>query len=451
MGPTSRILVIDDDESMRIGCVQTLNEEGYHVQAAENGELGLALAQKEAFDLVILDLRMPGMDGMEVLAKLKENDPGIFVIVITGYATIESAVDAMKQGACDFLPKPFSPEALLAIVSRDANRKRLTMENACLRLELNERMGADAIIGRSPEMMKVAGLVEKVAPTDSTVLIRGETGVGKELIAKAIHRHSQRRDKPFVVVDCGALVETLFESELFGHVRGSFTGATETTYGKFELANGGTIFLDEIANVGTNVQAKLLRVIQEREIAKVGSSRKIEVDVRILAATNQDLATRMREGEFREDLFYRLNVVPIHLPPLRERKDDIGLLSEYFLKKFREERKRNITGISREALRSLEAYDWPGNVRELENAIERAVVMADGEIVEVDDLLYYGLGQAAVAEPAEGGRLAEVEKTEIANALRKFDGHRSNAAEYLGINRKTLREKIRKHSIDVAP
>ena len=448
MSPVPRILVIDDEESMRVGCVQALTGEGYKAQSAENGILGLEMARKEAFDVVILDLRMPGMDGMEVLAKLKEYDPSVVVVVITGYASIDSAVEAMKRGAYDFLPKPFTPEALLAIIERAADRKRLALENVCLRLELDERMGPDVIVGRSAAMMKLAELVQKVAPTDSTVLICGETGVGKELVARAIHRQSGRRDNPFVVVDCGALVETLFESELFGHVKGSFTGAIATTHGKFELANGGTVFLDEIADLGSNVQAKLLRVIQEREIVKVGGSQRVEVDIRIIAATNKDLAEEMGEGRFREDLFYRINVVPIHLPPLRDRREDIPVLAEYFLKKFSEKRKRNVTGISTEVMRSLEAYDWPGNVRELEHAIERAVVMADGDTIEPGDLLYYGLGHVGASETPAGGRLAEVEKREIADALRQFSGHKGKAAEYLGINRKTLREKIAKYQIE---
>lgn len=448
MAPAAtKVLVIDDEESMRAGCSQTLSQDGYRVQTAADGIRGLEMAQKESFDLIILDLRMPGMDGTEVLAKLKEYDPNILVIVITGYATIESAVEAMKRGAYDFLPKPFSPETLLAITRRAAQSRRLALENVCLRLELDERMGPDAVIGRCPAMMELAEWVRKVAPTDSTVLICGETGVGKELVAKAIHRHSPRRHKPFVVVDCGALVETLFESELFGHVKGSFTGAIETTYGKFELANGGTVFLDEIANVGSNMQAKLLRVIQEQEVIKVGSSQKVEVDVRIIAATNKDLAKEMSEGNFREDLFYRLNVVPIHLPPLRDRKEDIPALAQYFLEKFSEKRKRNVTGISPEAMRALEAYDWPGNVRELENAIERAVVMADGEIITPRDLLYYGTTRPLDSGSAERGRLVEMEKEEIVRALKQFNGHKNKTAEYLGMNRKTLREKIRKYRI----
>ncbi len=405
------------------------------------------MVRGESFDLVILDLRMPGLDGMEVLAKLREDDPEAIVIVITGYASIESAVEAMRRGAYDFLPKPFDPETLIEIVKRALDKRRLTLENVYLRQELNGRLGSDNIIGNSLAMLEVAELMSKVAPTDSTVLIYGETGVGKELAAKALHRQSPRHDKPFVGVDCGALVETLFESELFGHVRGAFTGAVETKYGKFELASGGSIFLDEIGNIGSNIQAKLLRVIQERELIKVGGTQKVEVDVRIIAATNQDLAEEMRAGRFREDLFYRLSVVPIKLPPLRERKEDIPLLAHYFLESFGQRRKRNLQGISAEAMRSLEAYDWPGNVCELENAIERAVVMAEGDVIQPGDLLYYGLAPEAPFEPAAEGRLVEVEKVEIAKALKRFNGHRGKTAAHLGIDRKTLREKIRKYGI----
>lgn len=444
---TSKILIIDDEESMRAGCVQTLTDEGYKAWAAENGDRGLKMALQESFDVVILDLKMPGLHGMDVLKKLREEDPDVIVIVITGYATIESAVEAMRRGAYDFLPKPFSPETLIEIVKRALDKRRLTLENVCLSLELDGRVGQKVIIGRSSGMRKVAKLVKKVAPTDSTVLVYGETGVGKELVANAIHRQSDRRNKPFVVVDCGALVETLFESELFGHVKGAFTGAIETKHGKFELANGGTIFLDEISNVGSNIQAKLLRVIQEREVVKVGSVQKIEVDVRIIAATNKDLAEEIRAGRFREDLFYRLNVVPINLPPLRERKEDIPALVQYFLKKFNEKRKTNVAGMSEEAMRLLKTYDWPGNVRELENAIERAVIIAEGSVIQPDDLLYPALTSNVDSEHAPKGRLADMENEEIGKALERFNGHKGKAAEYLGINRKTLREKIRKHNI----
>jgi DNA-binding NtrC family response regulator len=333
---------------------------------------------------------MPKLGGMQVLEKLKEDNPDATVLLISGYATIESAVEGMRKGAWDFLPKPFTPEVLLNMVARALERKRLALENAYLRLALKEKTESDLLIGDSPIMGELNRLLLKVAPTDATVLLVGETGVGKELVARTLHRLSYRRDRPFVTVDCAALVETLFESELFGHVRGAYTGAVETTVGKLELAHTGTIFFDEVGNIPPELQVKLLRVIQEREFMKVGSSRKTKVDVRILAATNNDLLQDIRNGEFREDLFFRLSVIPISLPPLRERVDDIRPLARHFLDKFRARRKRDVTGFSEDALRALEAYPWPGNVRELENSIERALVLADGPAIEASDLSFYG-------------------------------------------------------------
>jgi DNA-binding NtrC family response regulator len=460
MPVSANILVIDDDESIRLGCAQALTEEGHRVRTAANGILGLRMAQEESFDVVLLDLRMPGMGGMEVLEKLKEDNPDVVVTLITGLATVESAVEGMRKGAWDYLPKPFTPEMLITLVNRAIEHKRLALENVYLRMALKEKSGTDNLVGQSPAMAQVAQIIEKVAPSDATVLLTGETGVGKELAARALHRLSYRRDKPFVTVDCAALVESLFESELFGHVRGAYTGATETTIGKFELAHTGTIFFDEVGNIPLSLQVKLLRVIQEREFMKVGSSRKVKVDVRIIAATNNDLLQDIRNGDFREDLFFRLSVIPIQLPPLRERKEDIRLLAYHFLKKFSARRKRNVTGFSEEMLCALDAYPWPGNVREMENTIERALVMADGPIIEASDLMFYGPTMASperapvVPEapsrddaPAETGQLAKVEMREISTALDKFEGQMARAAEYLGINRKTLREKMRKYGL----
>lgn len=444
---SANILIIDDEESIRIGCLQTLAEEGYRVQAVEDGQSGLELTNKESFDVILLDLRMPGITGMEVLKKLKDNDQNSIVIMITGYATIDSAVEAIKMGAYDYLPKPFTTEELSAKLKNALNYRRQTLEEACMLLLYNEKKISDALIGRSSSMTKVAMLINKVAPTDSTVLITGETGVGKELVARTIHRLSKRRKKPFVTVDCGVLVETLFESELFGHTKGSFTGATTTTQGKFELANGGTIFLDEIANVSFNMQSRLLRVIQEQEISKVGSLQKIKVDVRIISATNKELQKEIREGKFREDLFYRINVFPIHVPPLRERRDDIIPLAHYFLKKFNLQKKKNSTKFSEEAIRYLERYDWPGNVRELKNAVERAMVTCEGNVIGLHDLSFDNHEFQQKISPNEEGTLAELEKKEITKVLQQFDGHKSKTAEYLGINRKTLRDKIRKYGI----
>lgn len=459
MLPRANILVIDDEESMRDSCRQVLSRGGNRVEVAEDGAAGLAALKRESFDLIILDLKMPGLGGMEVLKRIKEDDPEAVVVVITGYATIESAVEAMKGGAYDFVPKPFTPDSLRMIVKRALEKRVLTLENVLFRAEMKDSFGPEVIIGQSESMKRVEDLVLKVGPTDSTVLISGESGTGKELVARATHRHSSRKDKPFVVVDCGSLVENLFESELFGHVKGSFTGALTTKYGRFELANGGTLFFDEVGNISTNIQANLLRVLQEREIAKVGSSQLIKVDVRIIAATNKDLHKAVKEGTFREDLFYRLSVVPITLPPLREKRDDIPLLANHFLKMYNKKRKKNIRAISDRAMQSLVEYDWPGNVRELENAIERAVVLTENDVIEPADLFYYGLAVELPASPdsaelpsrpdAVGGRsLRDVEREHILNTLKMFNGQISKAAEALGIHRKTLRLKLKRYGID---
>jgi len=446
----ANILVIDDEESMRDSCQQTLSRDGNRVEVAEDGSRGLAMLERESFDLVILDLKMPGLSGMEVLKKIRERDPEAMVIVITGYATVESAVEAMKRGAYDFIPKPFTPGSLRVIVRRALDRRELALENVLLRGELKASFGPEVIIGQSESMKKVEELVRKVGPTDTTVLISGESGTGKELVARAIHRHSSRRDKPFVVVDCGSLVENLFESELFGHVKGSFTGATATKYGRFELANGGTLFFDEIGNISINIQTKLLRVLQEREVTKVGSSQVIKVDVRIVAATNKDLQKAVKAGTFREDLFYRLSVVPITLPPLRERRDDIPLLANHFLRKYNKKRRKNIRAISDRAMKALVEYNWPGNVRELENAIERAVVLAENDVVKPSDLLYYGLTVETPSTSDAGGaqRLIDLEREHIAKTLKMFNGHRGKAAKSLGIDRKTLRVKLKRYGIE---
>lgn len=449
MAFSANILIIDDEESMRAGCIQTLTENGYRVQAVENGRMGLEKTAKESFDVILLDLKMPGISGIEVLKKLKENDPNSIVIIITAYGTIDSAVEAIKQGAYDFLSKPFTPEALNSIVRRAVDNRLRALEDACVALALDEEMISRTIVGRSDQIAKLVLLIKKVAVTDSTVLITGDTGVGKELVAQTIHRLSKRADKPFVTVDCGVLVETLFESQMFGHTKGSFTGAIETTQGKFELANGGTIFLDEVANISINMQARLLRVIEEQEMTKVGGLEKIKLDVRIITASNKDLLKEIAEGRFREDLFYRLNVVPIHIPPLRERRQDIPLLAKYFLKKFSQHKKMPVISIPPEAMRSLEMYDWPGNVRELRNTIERATVTCEGKVIGPGDLLFNKSAISVNVDSTGEGRLAEMEREKISKVLKQFNGHKTKAAEYLGINRKTLREKIRKYKIKV--
>ncbi len=445
----ANILVIDDDEAIRDSCQQVFSRDGNRVVVAEDGLIGLTRFKKESFDLIILDLKMPGLGGMDVLNEIKGDDPEAIVIVITGYSTIESAVEAMKNGAYDFVPKPFTPDSLRMIARRALEKKKLALENILLRAEVKENLGPKVIIGKSESMKKVEDLVLKVSPTDSTVLISGDSGTGKELVARAIHHYSGRKDKPFVVVDCGSLVENLFESELFGHVKGSFTGASETKYGRFELANEGTLFFDEIGNISMNIQIKLLRVIQEREITKVGSGQVIKADVRIIAATNKDLQKAVKEGTFREDLFYRLSVVPIALPPLRERRKDIPILADNFLKKYNRMRKKNVKAISEKAMKALVEYDWPGNVRELENAIERGVVLTESEVIEPKDLYYYGLSvdTSSQSNTTKTRSLYDVEREHIIKTLKMFNNQIGRAAEALGVDRKTLRLKLKKYGI----
>lgn len=445
----ANILVVDDDESMRVGCVQTLIEEGYRAQSVDGGQRALAAIDKVSFDVIILDLKMPGIPGMEVLKKIKETDASSIVIITTGYGTIDVAVEAMREGAYDFITKPFTPEALLKVVEKAVDSRRRELEYSLADVGVTDSASGNKIIGRSRATMKITELIKQVAPTDSTVLIFGETGVGKELVASNIHHLSLRREKPFVVVDCGTLVETLFESEMFGHAKGSFTGAIETTQGKFELANGGTIFLDEIMNISVGMQSRLLRVIQEKEISKIGSLEKIKVDVRIISATNKDLPGEIREGRFREDLFYRLNVVPIYLLPLRERREDIPILAEHFLAMACIKEKAKRPGLSTDAMRFLQEYGWPGNVRELKNTIEYAVVTCKDDTIGTEDLSIIGGDSTGESKEFKEGTLAQSEKKEIVRALEQFDGHRAKTAEYLGINRKTLREKIRRYGIEI--
>lgn len=438
------ILVIDDEESMRDSCRQMLSREGYNVKVAKDGYKGLKLMEKGSFDIVILDLKMPGISGIEVLEKIKSSSPETIVIVITGYPTVQSAVTAMKLGAYDFLPKPFKPEELKVIIKRAEEKRKLVIENIYLHEQLNEYIGMDEIIGESEGMIKIKELIRKVAPTDSTILISGESGTGKEVVARAIHRNSERKNKPFVPVDCGGIVESLFESELFGHIKGSFTGAIATRHGKFELANSGTIFFDEIGNISIDVQGKLLRTIQEREVTKVGSTQTVKIDVRIISATNKNLMKAIGDETFREDLFYRLSVIPIHLPPLRERRDDIPILANYFLNKYNRKRKKGIKTISAKAMNELTVYDWPGNVRELQNIVERAVVLAKGDTIESADLFYPSLKNR---EKPLDSTLESVEREHISKILEVCNWNKSKSARLLKIDRKTLRLKIKKYCI----
>ncbi|MCD6138168.1 MAG: sigma-54-dependent Fis family transcriptional regulator [Deltaproteobacteria bacterium] len=441
------ILIVDDDSFMRDACKQTLTKRGHSVTLAKSGREALKLLEEWSFDLILLDLKMPGEDGLFVLARIKDMDPEASVVMITGHGTIETAVQAIKLGAFDFISKPFTPDELLRLVDRVLKNRRLTIENIYLRQTLErERRGSKEIISKSPAMAKVKEMIAMVARTDSTVMLQGESGTGKGLVARRIHELSARRNYPFIPVDCGSLVKTLFESQLFGHVKGAFTGATSTRAGQFELAHGGTLFFDEISNIGLEVQAKLLRAVEEKCISKVGDHKVVKVDVRLISATNRDLQEAVARGVFREDLFYRLNVVSIHLPPLRERKEEIPLLANHFVKVFSQKQGKRIDGISKDAMKALMEYNWPGNVRELENTIERLIVFARGRTITPEDLIYSNtiVPRTEISEPM---RLDEVEQQHIMRVFSSVGGNKTRAAELLGIDRKTLRAKLKKYEI----
>ncbi|AEB09011.1 sigma-54-dependent transcriptional regulator [Desulfobacca acetoxidans] len=440
---TIKALIIDDDKAMRDACHQILSRLGYEVEVASNGHLGLALLEKASFDLVLLDLVMPDQNGVEVLKQIKVLDPQVQVVIITGYGTIASAVETIKLGAFDFLPKPFTPDDLRQVVKRALVKQR-EGETPVVRKDESDGL---RIVHESEAMARVMEMAQRVALSDSTVLITGESGTGKGLIAQKIHALSDRRQQPFITVDCGALVETLFESELFGHVKGAFTGANSNKIGKFELAQGGTLFFDEVSNISLEVQAKLLRAVQELKISRVGSHRVISVDVRIIAATNRDLSQAIRTGIFREDLFYRLNVVSIHIPPLRRRKSDITPLIGYFLDKYNRRLKKSVQGFTPEALELMLEYNWPGNVRELENTIERLVVFSVGPYLELADLAFSGV-EFGPQPGSEAISLKDMERDHILRILQQCEGRRSDTARLLGIDRKTLREKLKRYQIE---
>ncbi len=444
------ILLIDDDDSLRRIMEFSLTEAGYRVQIAANGEEGLRLLEKDSFDAVISDITMPGMDGMEVLMKIREQDAQIPVVMITAYGTIESAVDAMKRGAFDYITKPFSRDELRLTLDRALRMRRLEKENIELRSEITDRYRFDSIIGSSEKIREVLDSAGRVAASDATVLITGERGTGKELLAKGIHFNSSRAKGPFVAVNCAAIPETLIENELFGHVKGAFTGAGKDKEGKFELADGGTIMLDEIGELRIDLQSKLLRVLQERSVDRLGDRKSIAVDVRVIASTNRDIEQAIKEGKFREDLYDRINVVGLRMPPLRERKEDIQLLAQYFLKKFN---KSAAVGIDQEAMPVLLSYGWPGNVRELESVIERASVLKHGNLVTPADLPEKlkkeknSLENILLNLPEEGIALEELEKSLIVKALEKNKGNQTRTAEYLGITRPTLIYRMEKFDL----
>ncbi|MCD6528004.1 MAG: sigma-54-dependent Fis family transcriptional regulator [Desulfuromonas sp.] len=456
MESNSHILLIDDDQQSRETLALILQKTGYHVETAESGEQGLQQMQGQHFDVVITDLILPGIDGLEILKRIKERSAEIDVILITGNASAETAVAAMKSGAFDYVTKPLNVEKLKVVLAKAREKLQLVTENKFLRQQLRGRYAFDNIIGSSLPMQNVFSRMQKVLNTDSSLLILGESGTGKELVAKAIHFNGPRKEKPFVAINCGAIPAELLESELFGHIRGSFTGAIANKSGKFEQANGGTIFLDEIGTMPVPLQLKLLRVLQEQEVEPVGSTKKIKLNVRIISATNADLEQMIHDGHFREDLFYRLNVIPITLPPLRQRSEDIALLVRHFLQKSCRYMNRPVMQIESVALQVLENYNWPGNVRELENVIERTVALSDGPQISVQDLPPHISGSCVVTPsatdllklPVEGldmpKRVIEIERQWIIEALNLSKGVKARAAALLNINRTTLVEKMKR-------
>jgi DNA-binding NtrC family response regulator len=444
-----RVLLIDDDEGLNRVLGHQLRKEGFDVVTCAQGAKGLEEFGRGDFGVVVTDIQMPGLSGMHVLEEVKKKNEEVIVILITAYGTIKSAVEAMKMGAADYLTKPFETDELVLVLRRAIRARDLEKENLELRSQLAERFSFDSIIGRSARLDAVFRLISKVAPTDATVLLLGESGTGKELLARALHNASGRKKGPFVTVNCSAIPDNLMESELFGHVKGAFTGAARDKPGKFELARGGTIFLDEIGDLKTDLQAKLLRVLQEKEFERVGGTKSERADVRIVAATNKDLVSAMKNGEFREDLFYRLSVVPVDVPPLRDRKEDIPLLVDHFLEKFSRTAKPLI---SEKALALLERYDWPGNVRELENVIERAVVLSGKDLIDEDDLpdfvKFERTTGCSTGIPEAGASLLEIERGAILSALERTGWNRTKAAELLKIPRHVLLYRLKKFGIE---
>jgi DNA-binding NtrC family response regulator len=446
------LLFVDDEAPLRTLMAERLRERGFEVAEAQNGETALGLLEQFAFDVVITDLRMPGIDGGRVVESARGRYPGIIGIVITGYGTVRDAVEAIKRGASDFIAKPFQFDELMHVLQKALEQQRLTAENAYLRSQLEERYQFGGILGRSRPMQSLFQLLETVARTSSTILVTGETGTGKEVVARAIHHNSARRANRFVALNCSAIPETLLEAELFGHVRGAFTGATATREGRFEQAHKGTLFLDEIGSTSPTLQVKLLRALQEREFERVGDNQTIKVDVRVIAATNSDLTRMIATGTFRDDLFYRLNVIPIQLPPLRERREDIPLLVKHFLTKFSG---TTAVHMSQSGMRVLMAYHWPGNVRQLENAMERAVALCSGRqeiavadlptevqsVPELETLSFVDFPDEGLDMPKY---LASVERDLIHRALDRTQGNRNKAADLLRIKRTTLVEKLKR-------
>lgn len=443
------ILVIDDEESQRDILRDILSAAGYMVSTAGDGEEGLQQLQGDTIDMVLTDLKMPRKDGFEVLQGVKAFNPEIPVIMMTAFGSIPGAVNAIKNGAYDYLTKPFKKDELLQVVKRAADRVRLLQENRRLKEEISDRYRFQQLIGKDQAMRHVYTLIERIKDVDATVLICGESGTGKELVARAIHYSGKRKEGPFIAINCGAIPENLIESELFGHERGAFTGANQAHQGKFEQAHGGTLFLDEIGTMRPDLQIRLLRVLQEKTIQRIGSNRNIELDVRVLAASNEDLPAKVARNEFRADLFHRLDVFSIQLPPLRERKGDIALLARHFIAKYAGRYGREIPRLSAEALQKLEQYDFPGNVRELENIIEKAIILNDSSIIGADDLpITSTISRPRGTDGAEVSTLPDWEKKMLTEALQQSHGFLKQAAQSLGITYKTLQYRLKKYGID---
>ena len=439
------ILVVDDEASVRHSLSHWFAKDGHEVAVAENATEALRILQKRTFDVALFDIKMPGMDGMELLERVREVDPEMAAIMITAFASVETAVQSLKQGAFDYVTKPIDPDELSHLVRRALERRRLKDENVQLKETIDDLVGSDTIVGESPAIEKVLELVRHVARTDATVLIRGESGTGKELIARAIHANSPRRYFPIVPVNCGALPETLLESELFGHERGAFTGAQYRRKGKIEMADGGTLFLDEVGSIDPKMQVDLLRVLETKELSRVGATKPIKVDFRVICASNEDLEKAVEEGRFREDFYYRINVFTIEAPPLRARRDDIPLLARHFVHRFALQMDKRIDEIEPEAMERLMEHDWPGNVRELANAIERAMVVGAPPAIRAEDL---PLPTAARrAGPGGDASLAEVEREHVAAVLERTGWNITRAAEILQIDRATVYNKIKRYDL----
>ena len=447
-----KILIAEDEKNQRDLLEGFLKKEGFSVESAASGREALDRLGRDFFDIILLDYKMPELDGLHTLREIRKLYPDLPVVMMTAYGTVETAVASMKEGALDYLTKPIDLDELLLIFHKVIERSQLIQENKALKAQLQERYTFSNIIYGSPKMEEVIGLVGRVAPSQATILIRGESGTGKELIANAIHFASSRSSMPLIKVNCSAIPESLLEGELFGHEKGAFTGATQRRIGRFEEANGGTIFLDEIGDLSPGTQVKLLRILQEKEFQRLGSNTTLKTDVRVIAATNQNLEEVMKKGLFREDLYYRLNVITIPLPPLRERREDIPLLIDYFLKKYSNVNQKTISDISKEARNLLLRHPYPGNVRELENLIERAVVLCRGEVITTQDLPYHlQEGKSEIEfrkrEKSLPESLEEIEKDLITKALHQRQGVQTRAAESLGISERVLRYKIKKYGI----